>query len=338
MWSKYCSLLAMYAQSPYEEVGVVSTHCLPLPPIHAPAPPLLQVLLAVLKSVRDLLMVHLDEGGADDPAVWARLWEVWRDLATPTGLSGGSAGNYTPQNVLVEYLLVFLPLSARLHGIWKRSHVEELRRALVAALVATVPKDTSPFLCPSPSSGALSALQHVCLLCLGSLYCDTATSRRLAHVDSVERTLHRPPTLEQVREGFPVSNQKEVRGVIMETLLELIELATDAKVDVSSCYQFGPFVQSALVHAVHLLESCDCHVTSSQALMKFLKVGVSGLTVCEAGVQCVWCVHRSFSRCCASGAGSMRWPCGRTATMSWWDSLGGRGSRPRAWLRGRGNS
>ena len=273
-------------------------------------------------------MAHLEEGGAQDPAVWAKLWEVWRDLATPTGLSGSSGGSHTPQNVLVEYLLVFLPLSAQLHGHWKRSHVEELRRGLKAALVIPVPKDTSPFLCPSPSSGALSALQHVSLLCVASLYCAPATSCHLAHVDSVDRALHKPPTLEQVREDFPVSDQVEVRGVVMETLLELIRLAAEVEPDVCSCYQFGPFLQSALVHAVHLLESCDCHVASSQAVMSFLKV-----CVC---VSCFVCVRqrcsgsgvwrRSFSRCCVGGAGSTRWPCGRTATVSWWGSSDGQGS------------
>ena len=260
----------------------------PVPLPHpCPTHSFLQVLLAVLKSIRDLLMVRLEEGGAEDPAVWAKLWEVWRDLATPTGLSGGSGGSHSPQNVLVEYLLVFLPLSARLCGSWKRAHVEELRRTIMAALVVPVPKDTSPFLCPSPSSDTLSALQHVCLLCLASLYCNPATGRQLAQVDSVERGLHKPLTLEQVRESFPVSDQGEVREVVMETLLELIQLATGVAPVVGSCYHFGPFVKSALVHAVHLLESCDCHVTSSQALTNFLKVITSGLSYCVCMSVCV---------------------------------------------------
>ena len=242
------------------------------PPPLSPLSP--QVLLAVLKSIRDLLMVRPEDGGTEDPAIWGRLWEVWRDLATPTGLSGCSGGSQTPQNVLVEYLLVFLPLSARLHGSWKKSHVEELRRALMAALVVPVPKDTSPFLCPSPSSEALSALQHVSLLCLVSLYCDSTTCLKLAHVDSVERGLHKPLPLEQVRKDFPVSEQGEVGGVVMETLLELIRLATSETSEVSSCHHFGPFVKSALVHTVHLFESHGSHMTSSQLLEKFLVVSV----------------------------------------------------------------
>jgi hypothetical protein len=253
IWSKFCASLLVYGQSEYEEV--VNT---------------------VLKCIKDFVSSKLDDDDSDT-SPWMKLWNVWINLSRAFGLQEGGRGCHTSQAVLVEYFAVCLSLIAKLHGKWKEDHIREFGQIAVTALAVPIRKDTSPFLVPSLSSESMPALQYVVLLCHASLYSTTECSRRLSTTEGIDKNLHKIETLETIRRSYPVAMDNDIAGVhpvVMETLLGCLKqvlalLSSPPNKEDEVVVHFGPFVQSALYHSLHLCESC--HVTNIQSLSLFLE-------------------------------------------------------------------